>query len=324
MKGDYMLKGLDNSIMKIEFAGISGLGFDIKNSYINCISVKINFGGLDSKIGYAHFLEHMKFWRDDNHLYEEMKNLSIVLNATTSVNSTYFTFFCAPYVSEDALNVLLKYLKNHDFSKNIFEKEKKVVINEIKGYKSIQSQDMKLNIIRDRILGTEKNINKISLYDLHKISKSFYNKDNMSIYVIGDIEFTKKNNNSNYHNDVTKKKIITKDGECEIQGTEEVLFLKILLLNIANNKSLVYYNNQFLYYGEKKQLVKNINLFEEKDNRMTDNIYKDILDKMSAVVEIKNIVEFWELHNNFFSTIQNICESEKLLDLINELKGELS
>ncbi|PCF85762.1 hypothetical protein B4W69_01225 [Staphylococcus delphini] len=101
-------------------------------------------------------------------------------------------------------------------------------------------------------------------------------------------------------------------------------FLKILLLNIANNKSLVYYNNQFLYYGEKKQLVKNITLFEEKDNRMTDNIYKDILDKMSAVVEIKNIVEFWELHNNFFSTIQNICESEKLLDLINELKGELS
>ncbi len=37
----------------------------------------------------------------------------------------------------------------------------------------------------------------------------------------------------------------------------------------------------------------------EKDHRMTDNIYKDILDKMSAVVEIKNIVEFWKLHNNF-------------------------
>ncbi|WP_221848960.1 hypothetical protein, partial [Staphylococcus epidermidis] len=59
-------------------------------------------------------------------------------------------------------------------------------------------------------------------------------------------------------------------------------------------------------------------------HRMTDNIYKDILDKMSAVVEIKNIVEFWKLHNNFFTIIQNICESEKLLDLINELKGELS
>ncbi|POA01933.1 insulinase family protein, partial [Staphylococcus caprae] len=194
---------------------------------------------------------------------------------------------------------------------------------EIKGYKSIQSHDIKLNIIRDRILGTEKDINQISFHDLHKLSEKFYDKDNMSVYVVGDIKFTKDNNFSNYHNDVTKKKIITKDGECEIQGTEEVLFLKILLLNIANNKSLVYYNNQFLYYGEKKQLIENITLLD-KDNRMIDNIYKDILDKMSAVVEIKNIVEFWKLHNNFFTIIQNICESERLLDLINELKGELS
>lgn len=318
-----MLRELDDSIMKIKIAGFSGLGFHIKNAYINCISVKINFGGLDSKIGYAHFLEHMKFWIGDNHLYEEMKNLSIVLNATTSEKNTYFTFFCAPNMSVDALKILLKYLKNHDYSKKNFEKEKKVVINEIRGYKSIQSQDIKLNIIRDRILGTEEDINQISFYDLHKLSKKFYDEDNMSIYIIGDIKFPKDNNFSNYHNDVTKKKIITKDGECEIQGTEEILFLKILLLNIANNQSLVYYNNQFLYYGEKKQLVKNIAKLE-KDHRMTDNIYKDILDKMSAVVEIKNIVEFWKLHNNFFTIIQNICESEKLLDLINELKGELS
>lgn len=318
-----MLKELDSSIMKIKFAGLSGLGFYIKNSYINCISVKINFGGLDSKIGYAHFLEHMKFWIDENNLYEEMKNLSIVLNATTSEKSTYFTFFCAPNMSDDALNILLKYLNNHDYSKKIFENEKKVVINEIKGYKSIQSHDVKLNIIRDRILGNEQNINQISLCNLHEISKQFYDKDNMSVYMIGDIKFTKDYNFSNYHNNVTKKKIITKDGECEIKGTEEVLFLKILFLNISNKKSLIYYNNQFLYYGEKKQLVKNIAVFE-KDNKMIDMIYKDILDKMSAVVEIKNIVEFWDLHNNFFSTIQNICESERLLDLINELKGELS
>ncbi|MEB7367576.1 hypothetical protein [Staphylococcus borealis] len=45
------MKELDNSIMKIKFAGLSGLGFHIKNSYIYCISIKINLGGLDSKIG---------------------------------------------------------------------------------------------------------------------------------------------------------------------------------------------------------------------------------------------------------------------------------
>ncbi|PTH29898.1 hypothetical protein BU589_11525, partial [Staphylococcus agnetis] len=113
------------------------------------------------------------------------------------------------------------------------------------------------------------------------------------------------------------------DGECEIQGTEEVLFLKIIFLNISNEKKLIYYNGGFLYYGQKQQLVKNITLFEKNDT-LANNIYKDILDKMSAVVRIKNIVEFWNLHNNFFSNIQNICESEKLMDLINELKGELS
>lgn len=318
-----MLKSLDESIVNFKFADLNGLGFHIKNACINCISVKINFGGLDSKIGYAHFLEHMKFWMGDNHLYEEMKNLSIVLNATTSENKTYFTLFCAPNKTEDALNILLKYLKNHVYSKKVFEKEKKVVINEIKGYKSIQSEDIKINIIRDRILGTEKNINQISFYDLHKLSKYFYDKNHMKVYIVGDIKFNRDNNFSNYQRDVTKKKIITKDGECEIQGTEEVLFLKILLINISDSKFLVYYNNQFLYYGKKKQLVKNITTFEKESN-MTDSIYKDILDKMSAVVEIKNLVEFWNLHDNFFSVIQNICESKKLLYLINELKEELS
>ncbi|MBY7664374.1 MULTISPECIES: insulinase family protein [Staphylococcus] len=318
-----MLDELDNNIMKIQFGELSGIGFHIKNSYINCISVKINFGGIDSKIGYAHFLEHMKFWIGENNLYEEMKNISIVLNATTSGKSTYFTFFCVPCMTEDALNILLKYLNNHDYLKKIFENEKKVVINEIKGYKSIQSQDVKLNIIRDRILGNEKDINQISLYNLHEISKKYYDRDNMSVYVVGDIKFNKDTNFSNYQNVVTKKKIITQDGECEIQGTEEVLFLKIIFLNISNEKKLIYYNGGFLYYGQKQQLVKNITLFEKNDT-LANNIYKDILDKMSAVVRIKNIVEFWNLHNNFFSNIQNICESEKLMDLINELKGELS
>ncbi|PNY83154.1 hypothetical protein, partial [Staphylococcus agnetis] len=160
-------------------------------------------------------------------------------------------------------------------------------------------------------------------YNLHEISKKYYDRDNMSVYVVGDIKFNKDTNFSNYQNVVTKKKIITQDGECEIQGTEEVLFLKIIFLNISNEKKLIYYNGGFLYYGQKQQLVKNITLFEKNDT-LANNIYKDILDKMSAVVRIKNIVEFWNLHNNFFSNIQNICESEKLMDLINELKGELS
>ncbi|PTG35716.1 hypothetical protein BU624_11990, partial [Staphylococcus capitis] len=218
-----MLKSLDESIVNFKFAGLSGLGFHIKNACINCISVKINFGGLDSKIGYAHFLEHMKFWIGDDHLYEEMKNLSIVLNATTSENKTYFTLFCAPNKTKDALNILLKYLNNHIYSEKIFEKEKKVVINEIKGYKSIQSKDIKLNIIRDRILGTEKNIHQISFYDLHKLSKYFYDKNNIKIYIVGDSNFHRNINFSNYQREITKKKIITKDGECDIQGTEEVL-----------------------------------------------------------------------------------------------------
>ncbi|MBO1996442.1 hypothetical protein J4714_04135 [Staphylococcus epidermidis] len=61
---------------------------------------------MDSKIGYAHFLEHMKFWIGDNHLYEEMKNLSIVLNATTSEKILILHFLCSIYVGGCFKNII--------------------------------------------------------------------------------------------------------------------------------------------------------------------------------------------------------------------------
>ncbi|HGH0871613.1 TPA: hypothetical protein ACJHIQ_002386, partial [Staphylococcus pseudintermedius] len=78
------------------------------------------------------------------------------------------------------------YLLNHSYTIEEFNKEKKIILNEVKGYHSILvDENEKLEYVK-KIIGDENQINDISKRYLENLSSICYQKRNIHYYLIGD------------------------------------------------------------------------------------------------------------------------------------------
>ena len=151
-------------------------------------------------LGVAHFIEHMLFkgttTRSAKKIAEEIEAVGGQLNAFTSKE---YTCFYAKVLDTDfalACDLLADMLLNSCFDQGEIEKEKKVILEEIKMFED-NPEEMVHDLLTDvmlphhplgrPILGTEKTVNFIEKERLLEFMADYYLPDNAVIAVVGNI-----------------------------------------------------------------------------------------------------------------------------------------
>ena len=143
--------------------------------------------------GSAHFLEHKLFEDEKEDILSTFSKMGANANAFTSHDETMYYFTHNSDLMEP-LNVLLDFTRHFHIQEASVEKEKAIIVEEIKMY--AQMPDMKLimetyknlfhsfPLIYD-IAGTEDSVNQTTLVDLEKAYALNYHDERLVLVVIG-------------------------------------------------------------------------------------------------------------------------------------------
>ena len=181
-----------------------------KNGYNKIFSSFFaNFGASDTKfipidgkdyitvpLGVAHFLEHKMFEMpngiDASNLFADLGADS---NAYTDYNETAYVVSCTSNFYK-VLDVLLDFVQTPYFTDENVEKEKGIIIEELKMYQDNPSDRLyisllknlyKINNHREDVVGTIDSINSITKDILYTCYNTFYHPKNMYLCISGDV-----------------------------------------------------------------------------------------------------------------------------------------
>jgi predicted Zn-dependent peptidase len=170
------------------------------------LSITNKFGAAneESKIkGIAHFIEHLLFTgtktRSHEDISREIEKKGGVLNAFTSHEVTSYWFKLPSEHLFAGLDILTDMLNNSVFPKEKFEKEKKVIIEEIKMYhdnpRTAVFEQIEKNLydkpFGELIIGSKETVSAINRDFLMKLYKQMYNPKNFIVTIVGKADFNK-------------------------------------------------------------------------------------------------------------------------------------
>ncbi len=154
--------------------------------------------------GVTHFLEHMLFKGTDNRssldIAMSMESVGGYLNAFTSSEYTCYYSRCLNTQLERALDVLSDMILHPSFPKDEIEKEKKVVIEEMKMYRDspndylfeqFSGQIFKGHPLGNSTLGFEDTVAAFERQDLYDYMDDRYQPENLLVSVAGNVNHDK-------------------------------------------------------------------------------------------------------------------------------------
>src|SRR3989338_9771019 len=168
------------------------------------LSISNKFGAAfeDKKIkGLAHFIEHLVFTGTKTRTHEdisrEIEKRGGVINAFTTENATSFLFKLPSEHIFAGLDILADILNNPIFEKNKFEKEKKVILEEIKMYHDMPQSEIYDKILSclyekpfgEGVIGSEKTIRPLQRDMVSKFFADHYNPANYIVSIIRNSYF---------------------------------------------------------------------------------------------------------------------------------------
>lgn len=231
--------------------------FETKNSYYISYTTKYGSVNLDfaledgkkysSPKGIAHFLEHKMFEQENGEdPFTFFSKSGTGCNAGTSYNKTSYFVWGVNNIEEN-LNYLLDFVNTPYFTDENVEKEKGIIIQEIKMYddnpdwvltEEVQKSTFKNHPIRYDIAGYSETVNSITKEDLYKCYNTFYQNSNMLLVVSGKFDKDKimeviKNNET--LNSRTSKTEIKKIKENEPLKVNEK-YREITMPNVVTSK----------------------------------------------------------------------------------------
>lgn len=208
-------------MQEIEFKGIDEkLYFDkcdnglpiymVVNEKVNnfYITLSVKYGSVDTEFktkkdknfikvhdGVAHFLEHVNFNEEDGlTAHDYFNKLGSSINAFTTFDLTSYEVFASSNF-EDNLNHLLDYVQKPYFTKKLVEKEKGIIIEEVKmgknnpGHKLFYGMNKALyqkDKRRNYVTGDVEDVKEISVEELKKVYDTFYHPENMFLIITGN------------------------------------------------------------------------------------------------------------------------------------------
>jgi len=208
-------------------------------------------------LGIAHFLEHKMFEMEDGtDPFELYSNNGADANANTSNYKTTY-LFSGPEFFKENINYLLDYVQKPYFTDKNVEKEKGIIIQEIKMYqddpysviyeKSIYNSFIK-HPIKIPVIGDIENVKKITKENLYTCYNTFYNPGNMFVVVTGNVdpqevmEIIKENQNNKKFEKFKKIKQKQYEEPDKVEKEKETIKMDINLPKIALNYKINYKN----------------------------------------------------------------------------------
>lgn len=149
--------------------------------------------------GIAHFLEHKLFESEDGDAFERYSAIGASANAFTSFESTCYLFSTTQNTYE-ALEILLDFVQSPYFTDETVRKEQGIIGQEIKMYDDDPGWKVMFNMlegmyknhpIKKDIAGTVESIAQITPEYLYRCYNTFYNLNNMSLVVAGNVDYKK-------------------------------------------------------------------------------------------------------------------------------------
>lgn len=173
----------------------------------------------EKQAGVTHFLEHMLFKgtesRSSYDIALSMESVGGYLNAFTSSEYTCYYSRCLNTQLEQALDVLSDMVLHPSFPEDEVEKEKNVVIEEMKMYRDSPSDYLFENFSRKMfeghplgrpVIGFEETVSGFNRQDLYDYMSDRYQPDNLLVSVAGNMEHQEVVKLvKDYFNDVTAK-----------------------------------------------------------------------------------------------------------------------
>ncbi len=194
---NFQKKILKNGITMLhEYRGLPIVSFSITNK----------FGGAyeESKIkGIAHVMEHLVFTGTKTRTHEdisrEIEKKGGILNAFTSNEVTSFWFKLPSEHLFSGMDIIVDMLTNPIFEEKKFEKEKKVIIEEIKMYHDSPQRfvfdKIEENLfdkpLGEGVIGSEETINALKRDFVFDFFKKMYNPSNFIVTLVGKADFNK-------------------------------------------------------------------------------------------------------------------------------------
>ena len=176
------------------------------NSYYATLSVK--YGSVDTNFkiknktyevskGIAHFLEHVKFNEGPNKTAHEYFNkLGSSINAFTTFDYTSYEVTASNKIKENITH-LLDYVQRPYFTKELIEKERKIILSEVKMGKNNPYQVLYYTLNgtvfsndnhRNYVTGDIDDVKNISLDEINLVYNTFYHPSNMFLTITGNFD----------------------------------------------------------------------------------------------------------------------------------------
>mgnify|MGYP004576682115 CR=1 FL=1 len=276
--------------------------------------------------GIAHFLEHKMFEQENGvDPFTLFSDNGADANAFTNYNQTTY-LFSSPSNFEENMRVLLDFIGKPYFTDKNVEKEKGIIIQELKmyednqfrkGFSKIVENAFKNHPVKMQVGGTIESVKKITKEDLYKCYETFYNPSNMFIVITGNvnpdkaIEIIKKNI-------VEMKKIeftnIVPDEPDEVSKKEEIIKMNVTIPKV--------------YYGVKINIGNyNMKIFKQYLSLYFDSIF-DATSEFSKKMKEKEIIDE-DINYYFINTEKHLlvvfgAETKFEKELIKEVMKNLS
>lgn len=170
------------------------------------VSISNPFGGAFEKSemkGAAHFIEHLFFTgtktRSSEEISREIEKKGGILNAFTDHEVTSYMFKLPNEHIFAGLEIITDMLINPKFDAEKFEKEKKVILEEIKIYhddpKRAVYEEIEKNLYEppfgELVIGNAKSVSALKRDSVVKFFKENYNPSNFVVTVVGNADFDK-------------------------------------------------------------------------------------------------------------------------------------
>lgn len=266
------------------------------------IKFKVDEKTIETPTGIAHFLEHKLFEREEDPFTFYQKSGTDV-NASTSYDFTNYYIHGSKNYKQN-LSYLLNWIQSLDITEDLVEKEQGIILEEASMYKDVPDRVMnnksKENVFvkdtyRNKVIGTDEDILKITKEDLELCYESFYSPENMFLISVG--KFNKdeameiiKENTKNFKKGKNFEKIIEEEPDEVYKEYEEIK------MNIDTPRIGVSYKFN-------KDIFKSLNI-----NNFSLDLYLHTLISIGLGIT-SDIREKWLKENLFISSFYKVTES---------------
>ena len=151
--------------------------------------------------GLAHFIEHLVFTGTTSRTHEdisrEIEKKGGILNAFTAQDVTSFWFKLPSKHLFAGLDILTDLIKNPTFDEEKFEKEKKVVLEEIKMYHDMPQSHIHEKLLKNMyekpfgegIIGSKETVSALKRDFVFEHFKKKYSPGNLIVTIVGEADF---------------------------------------------------------------------------------------------------------------------------------------